>query len=63
MEGGADGDRCVGSKQSGCEQAQLAASKGMPAERPVLLLWFVGGQAECLSVRETDGVAVVVVVE
>lgn len=64
MEGGADGDRCVGSKQSGCEQAQLAASKGMPAERPVLLLWrFVGGRAECLSVRETDGVAVVVVVE
>lgn len=62
MGGGADGDRCVGSKQSGCEQTQLAASKHLPADWPVLLLWrFVGGQIECLSIRETDGVAVVVV--
>lgn len=38
MVGGADGDRCVRSKQSGCEQAQLAASKDLPAEWPVLLL-------------------------
>lgn len=62
MRGGADGDKCVGSKQSGCEQAQLAASKDLPADWSVLLLWrFVGGQIECLSARQTDGVALVVV--